>query len=265
MEKITRSVTRRRLGEWLLPRHISHPDFLKKSARIAFDSTSLIDEDRDYESAYMPDDSTKEHSRKMHYCAHRMHRAKNDEERRDCHGRYLALRDRIVVGNRKLIYKAVRSRVKRSQYADDLIGDCHIVLIQAVAAFNPWMGIRFSTYAYTCLIRAISRLSQKIVADRNNRAVSIDRLPHPEADETHSIATDSGTLLIDEYLREEHPLLTAREKSILSLRFTTHDEIGFQTLDRVGKAVGLSKERVRQVQSSALLKLRTALVPQMIG
>jgi RNA polymerase primary sigma factor len=71
----------------------------------------------------------------------------------------------------------------------------------------------------------------------------------------------TGPLFLDEYLRDDHPLLTAREKSIISRRFSLKDDSQGQTLERVGKAMGLSKERVRQVQSSALQKLRLALSP----
>ena len=53
--------------------------------------------------------------------------------------------------------------------------------------------------------------------------------------------------------------LSEREKLILAHRYTLHDDPAEQTLEKVGKAVGLSKERVRQVQAAALDKLRRAL------
>ena len=128
----------------------------------------------------MPDEVTRDHARRMHYAAHRLRGAKTPAEVRRWRGYYFGLRDRIVLGNRKLIYRAVRRQMAMQHRADDLIGDCHIVLIQAVAAFNPWMGIRFSTYAYTCLVRALSRQSQKHAADRLSRALSFDALPDRE-------------------------------------------------------------------------------------
>ena len=93
---------------------------------------------------------------------------------------YVRLRDEIVLGNRKLVYQAVRRRMAMSNKADDLIGDCHIVLIQAVAAYNPWLGIRFSTYAYTCLVRALARLAQRMANDWLSRSASLDVLPDGE-------------------------------------------------------------------------------------
>jgi RNA polymerase primary sigma factor/RNA polymerase sigma factor len=210
----------------------------------------------------MPDDITRDHAKRMHYAAYRMHSARTQSELARWTHAYHTLRDRIVLGNRKLIYRAVRRRMAGSSRAEDLIGDCHIVLIQAVAAFNPWLGIRFSTYAYTCLVRALSRLSQRASTDWLTRSVSLDALPDGEP--RHRLPIEIGGAVqipIEEYLRDDHPLLSEREKLILVHRYTMHEDPAERTLEKVGKALGLSKERVRQVQASALDKLRKALSP----
>jgi DNA-directed RNA polymerase sigma subunit (sigma70/sigma32) len=55
--------------------------------------------------------------------------------------------------------------------------------------------------------------------------------------------------------------LTYREKVIIARRFCNQEQEQ-QTLEKVGLELGLSKERVRQVQASALDKLRHALLGQ---
>lgn len=137
-----------------LPGYLLHPSFKEKRARQEFDPEPLIESPINYDDRYMPDDVTRDHAKRMHYAAHRMHTARGRTELAHWTGVYHTLRDQIVLGNRKLIYRAVRRRMAAQSRAEDLIGHCHIVLIQAVAAYNPWLGIRFSTYAYTCLIRA---------------------------------------------------------------------------------------------------------------
>lgn len=67
---------------------------------------------------------------------------------------------------------------------------------------------------------------------------------------------------IDEFLGEHHDLLSTREKMVLLRRFCLDEQSRAGTLEQVGKELGLSKERVRQVQASALDKLRKALMGQ---
>ena len=242
------------------PGYLQHDSFDAKSAPVEYEPHDLVESPEDYAGAYMPDDVTRDHARRMHYAAHRLHRATKPAEVRRWRVYYLGRRDRNDLVKRTLIYRAVRRQMAMQHRADDLIGDCHIVLIQAVAAFNPWMGIRFSTYAYTCIVRALSRQSQKHSADWLTRALPFEALPNREPRGRGKPAA-SGALQIpiEEFLRDGHPLLTDREKKILVCRFDLHDEPGGRTLERVGQSLGLSKERVRQVQASAIDKLRKAL------
>ena len=262
----TPPVTRRAVRTATLPSYVFHPQFAEADARREFDPADLLDSPIDYADRYMPDEATRDHARRMHYAAHRMHHARTPAELRRWQHCYHGLRDQIVLGNRKLIYRAVRRRLAAQNRVEDMIGDCHIVLIQAVAAYNPWLGIRFSTYAYTCLVRALSRIAQRLSTDWLARSMSLESLPdgEPRGKATPD-TTSPGSLKIDEFLRDSHPLLTDREKAIIARRFQMGDDPANQTLEKVGHAMGLSKERVRQVQASALGKLRRALAPPAVG
>lgn len=256
------ATTRRTQKSEHLPSYVFHVDFDSRSAKNEFDPAMLIDNPVNFDDRYMPDDVTKDHARQMHYAAHRMHRAKTPADLAKWNRIYLALRDRIVVGNRKLIYRAVRRRMAVANRADDMIGDCHIVLIHAVAAFNPWLGIRFSTYAYTCLVRALSRISQRMANDWLNRSMPIELLVDGDpGDRSVPEPRSHAQIRIDEFFRDDHPLLSPREKMILTQRFALGDGPANPTLENVGERMGLSKERVRQVQATALGKLRRALQP----
>jgi RNA polymerase sigma factor (sigma-70 family) len=245
-----------------LPAFLSHPSFPERQARVDYDPSPLLDDPIDYDDRHMPDDVTRDHSRRMHYAAYRMHTGRTAADRQYWKGIHVALRDRIVLGNRKLIYRAVHRTMAYQSRAEDLIGECHIVMIHAVLAYNPWIGIRFSTYAFTCLIRALGRLSQKQSKDWLARTVSLEKMPDPDCSRVRE-GVETGTrfqMPIEEYLREEHPLLTDREKAILTHRFNLHESAAEPTLESVGAALGLSKERVRQLQATALGKLRKAML-----
>ncbi|MCE9530137.1 MAG: sigma-70 family RNA polymerase sigma factor [Planctomycetes bacterium] len=242
------------------PRFVHHESFEQANASRLYGPLDAIDPTPFFDS-FMPDDVTRDTAKRMHYAAFRLSKAKGDAAQERWRQTYFELRDRIVVGNRKLAYRAVRRRMALSNKADDLIGDCHIVLIQAVAAYNPWMGIRFSTYAFTCLIRALARLAQRASNDWFSRSMSIDSLPDGEPGQGCVVEpAASSQFRLDDFLREDHPLLSAREKIILSRRFNLKEEMACPTLENVGRELGLSKERVRQVQATALGKLRQVLL-----
>jgi RNA polymerase primary sigma factor len=210
----------------------------------------------------MPDDVTRDCTRRMHYAGWRAARAAHQREAARWRRRYFDCRDRIVLGNRKLTFRAVRKWGVPPQFADDVAGECQLVLIRAVAAYNPWLGVRFSTYAFTCLMRALSRLTQRQAADRLARSLPLDALlggdPCYVAADTPS-APDADRL--HNFLREGNGLLTSREKTVLVRRYCLADGRA-ETLSEVGSELGLSKERVRQLQSVALGKLQAALLAE---
>lgn len=240
------------------PRFLFHASFEDPAAEALYGGAPTDDASTNF----MPDEVTRDFSKRMHYAAWRASVTTSKREATRWRARYYDCRNRIVLGNHKLTYRAVLKWHAVAQVADDMVGECQIVLIKAVVAFNPWLGIRFSTYAFTCLMRALSRLSQRHVADRLFRSLPLETMPQGEP----SYATDEQPLRpevarLDEYLDKEHTLLTPREKLVLTRRFHLNDQASrTETLEQVGRDLGLSKERVRQVQMSALGKLRSVLL-----
>jgi len=236
--------------------YVFHPSFREAGAAAAY-GTVPVDE-QDDASRYMPDDVTRDCTRRMHYAAFRAEQARTRSIANMWWQRYYVLRERIILGNRKLIYRAV-SRFRIAPSSEDLIGECHVVMIRAVAAYNPWLGIRFSTYACTCLFRALSRLGKRHSAKRWLTSLDWESLTEPQAPADEPYETPSAWPLVMRHLRDEDSLLSLREKRILEHRFGL---IGAcpSTLDQVAADLGISKERVRQLQSGALGKLRHVLL-----
>lgn len=241
------------------PAFIYHPSFEEAGAVDTYDGHP-----RDFglheRIGHFPDVETCDFMARMHYAAFRRSMANSAEEARHWKRRYLAWRDALVLANIKLVYKAVRRWRVPPASMDDVVADCQVVLLHAVAGFNPWIGIRFSTYAYTCLIRALSRHSHRLAADHLARAISLDACVDGEPRELIDRNEDPGKEhRFEEYFQKNHALLTEREKVVLTRRFLPMGTDDVHTLEQVGRELGISKERVRQLQGSGLDKLRKAL------
>jgi len=95
-------------------------------------------------------------------------------------------------------------------------------------------------------------------ADVDNRLSLADTLEDPGIQAPADIASQH---LLGEELHRALSQLTARERSVVILRYGIGDGRS-RTLLEVGKELGISRERVRQLEMVALAKLRTASMTQ---
>lgn len=179
-------------------------------------------------------------------------------ERREWAERWQDLRDYIVEKNIGLVYSMI-SKVGSSQVdEDELLSEGMYGLSRAVERFNPWKGYRFSTYACNAIIRSMMRKSQRETRYRERFPVqhdlSLDR-PQNVPDFQTELYSERLHRALDKNLGE----LTDCEYKILMQRFPLDQRHRRRTLKEIGDDYGVSKERVRQLQSSALKKIRDTL------
>ncbi len=253
--------------EFVVARFVDHPSFYEKNASVMYCISADTSEGEASTASHLPDDVTRELAKRMHYAAFRLSIASNSADARAWRNHFLDLRDKIILGNRKLIYRAVQSRVRDPQLAEDYAAECHLVMIRTVTCYNPWLGIRFSTYAFTCLLRELTRLVQKQTKDRLRQAASFDDgLFDDNAEpESNEVACDRPDANIRQFLAAEHLLLSDREKLVLSQRFGFASDGPTVKLKEIGSELKISKERVRQLQNSGLDKLRDVLAADCVG
>jgi RNA polymerase sigma factor (sigma-70 family) len=194
----------------------------------------------------------------MHTCAYKAtRRGRTAPEQAEWHKRWECIREHIVQRNLGLVYSMIGRFSTRRSDEDDLLSDAMLALTRAADRFNPWRGYRFSTYACNVIARALMR--------RGKRESNYRRLfpvQHDASFERASNMADASSELYVERLRhilEQNVCeLTEMETQILAQRFpaSAGPKLTFQ---EIGNAVGLSKERVRQIQNVALDKLREVL------
>ena len=198
----------------------------------------------------------------LHTCGYRAARPPRGKpiplsQRRQWARRWQVIRERIVEINLGLVYSMIGKFSFKHLDDDDLLSDGLFSLTRAVDRFNPWKGFRFSTYACNVIARSIMRRGRQTTQYRRLFPVQHDvefeqptRLPDTQAE----LYVERLNRALADNLGE----LTEIESKILTRRFLA-DEGPRQTFREIGDAVGLSKERVRQIQNVALNKLREVL------
>jgi len=175
--------------------------------------------------------------------------------------RVLGIRAALVGANMALVVAmAKRTRINSVEFGE-LVSEGNMALLRTVEKFDVSRGFKFSTYSCRAILKALNRLASKTGTYRQHFPTEYD--PQLErSDEIERRHVDQRELALEDLeriLEENMASLTAVERAVIAARYAVagHDRV--QTLQEVGRLVGLSKERVRQVQLDALAKLRAAL------
>jgi RNA polymerase primary sigma factor/RNA polymerase sigma factor len=179
------------------------------------------------------------------------------------------LKNRIVRANLRLVVSIAKKRVSPGDTFFDLVSDGNMSLIRAVEKFDYARGNKFSTYASWAIMKNFARTIPDEHKRRDRfRAADMDLL-HSTADRREDeslqrIAVRDRLAQVGKFLDQ----LDSREQTIIIRRYGLDPDQEPQTLKEVGSALGVTKERVRQIEAKALEKLRDAaaadsLVPEL--
>ncbi|TWT48077.1 RNA polymerase sigma factor SigA2 [Rubripirellula amarantea] len=166
-------------------------------------------------------------------------------------------RDRIVEANLRLVFSIVKKFVNPNNTFDDLLSDGIIGLMRAVEKFDFGRGFRFSTYATQVVRRNSYRTVVENQEDRQKVLGGLQDMEIEISDEKrssaisekrwHELRARMAVMLND---------LDRREKLIIRARFSLGSHRKVHTLQSLADRLGISKERVRQLERRAMEKLR---------
>ncbi|MFN5918072.1 MAG: sigma-70 family RNA polymerase sigma factor [Planctomycetota bacterium] len=166
-------------------------------------------------------------------------------------------RDRLVKSNMRLVISIVKKFVNGHNGFDDLLSDGIIALMRAVDKFDVGLGYRFSTYATQVVRRNSYRRVMEKQKERQRITLSVHD-PGIDISDEHRSSGMSETR--GEALRGRLSTmldkLDRREKLIIRARFSLGGHRNVQTLQKLADRLGVSKERIRQLEKRALDKLR---------
>lgn len=172
------------------------------------------------------------------------------------------IREQIAETNLALVLAmAKRTRMSEVDFAD-LVSEGNMALLRAVDKFDAGRGYKFSTYACRAILKAFSRQGMKLSKYRQRFPTDFDPkleksnfLETKRADFEKDAADEVRTIVMD-----NRADLTEVERTVIEHRFGL--ESGAEkpmTLEQVGQIIGVTKERVRQIQNKAMEKIRVEL------
>ncbi len=180
-----------------------------------------------------------------------------------------ALRDQLAQVSLALVLAmAKRVRVPEVEFSD-LVSEGNVALMMAIDKFDVGKGFKFSTYACRAILTTFSRNGMKQSRYRrlfpavydpaweglDYRQIGRSEYDHDRAD------------TVRHFVDGKKAALTDVERAIIHHRFSISGDASSagekpMTLEQVGQMVGLTRERVRQLQKSALRKLRQVIEEQ---
>lgn len=167
------------------------------------------------------------------------------------------IRDCLLQANMRLVLSIVRKFVTPQQTCEEMLSDGIVTLMQAVEKFDFDRGFRFSTYAYRSIARhayrsvnAVRKEQARLVRDADEWAFEQDEDRPVSAmhDRVWSQLRERMTTLLEQ--------LDRRDQFIIRSRYALGAHRKAQSLQAIADRLGVSKERVRQLELRAVEKLR---------
>jgi len=178
-----------------------------------------------------------------------------------------AYRHQIAQTNLALVLAmAKRTRMSEVDFSD-LVSEGNMALLRAVDKFDVSRGFKFSTYACRAILKSFSRSGVKLSKYRQLFPTDFDQKLEKSdfMEKKRAIHELDCVDEIRQIIQTNRAELTDIEQEVLEHRFAlghrrqVDPDCSPLTLEQVGKIIGVTKERVRQIQNKALVKIRQSL------
>jgi RNA polymerase primary sigma factor/RNA polymerase sigma factor len=168
-------------------------------------------------------------------------------------------KNQIVQANLRLVVSIAKRHVSGADDFFGLVSDGNMSLIRAVEKFDYSRGNKFSTYASWAIMKNFARTIPDEFRHRDRFRTSHDEMFTAREDErSDGYEQENAQHVRQRQIGRILSRLDEREQKIIISRFGLDHRQEPLTLKEVGHEMGVTKERVRQIEARALNKLRQA-------
>lgn len=163
----------------------------------------------------------------------------------------------LTRSNLRLVVSIAKRHLKPGANFFELVSDGNMSLIRAIEKFDYFRGNKFSTYASWAIMKNYAR---SVPAEYTK----LDRFRTGYDELFGSVHEGRGTAFSDELVNKAQRdaiteilrELNGRERKVIACRFGLSQGTEPETLEQVGSRMGVTKERIRQIEVRALERMR---------
>ena len=171
----------------------------------------------------------------------------------------VAVKNEIIAANLRLVVSIAKRHVGPVENFFELVSDGNISLIRAVEKFDYARGNKFSTYASWAIMKNFARTIPDEHRHRDRfRTSHTDMFGATEDARSDQYEQETAQVQRETQVERILERLDEREQKIIISRFGLNRGHEPLTLKEVGAEMGVTKERIRQIEARALSKLRKA-------
>ena len=171
----------------------------------------------------------------------------------------VSTKNQLIRANLRLVASIAKRHVGPAQNFFELVSDGNMSLMRAVEKFDYARGNKFSTYASWAIMKNFARTIPDEHRQRGRFCTSqAEIFTTMEDARTDQVELESSQAQRQVQVERILRCLDDRERTIIVRRFGLRRGEEPLTLKQIGAEVGVTKERIRQIEARAMTKLRTA-------
>lgn len=169
----------------------------------------------------------------------------------------LTIKDQLINCNMRLVVSIAKRHSNPTNNFFELLSDGNMSLIRAVEKFDYSRGNKFSTYASWAIMKNFARSIPEELHHRERYVTG-----HEDLFEAAQDNRTNEQEIVDSHAQAQHRVnrllqyLDERERQIIRMRAGLDNNSEGMTLEEIGQHLGITKERVRQLNLRIMTKLK---------